>query len=330
MTDLSWLLGEQWSITRLELRCEAERAKLLVSAPTLCTRSKEIERIFGSTETRKFALAFAVYGEQLTLPLEEGDPATRLERLKATGWHVEDVQEVESAAFVALIERMLSLVGREDTVLVDITGLPVGALAMMVRCFKVAQQKVTWVYAEPGRYIDGAQTEFATGLQPVGPLRGFAAEGIGENEGALVVLAGYDSAAIKAVTDYRKGAHPRYLIIPFPSLQADMYQENVLRIQRVRDSTGVDVADRSLGVRIPAFDAWGVVEQLDMIRQETNSMTLSVAPLSTKAQTLGVLLWWCRLGEKRDSVSLVVPQYKLLVSGVSEGMGRIWRYKEFH
>lgn len=321
MIDLPWLLGDQWAISIEDLQEAATIAKLVIVAPIGCDRGESIEGACRRRGTRSVALLFRDY-------LVDYSPLQR-RQLADNRWDVVDVEDCESSQFVRLLREILAEVDVSDPVLIDITGLPMPALAMLVRILLEKNiQNVTWIYAEPHQYLGGASTEFATGLQSVSPLRGFAAQPEDGDEGAFVVLAGYDSAALRAVADYRKGAKPRYLVIPFPPLQAQMYQEGILRIQEVRDSLLVDAGDNARGVRVPAFDAWGTVEALASLFGRSDGRVFSVAPLSTKPQTLGVFLWWSRLSpEQRAQVSIIAPRYARLQFRVSEGTGRIWKYR---
>jgi hypothetical protein len=319
--DLPWLIGDQWAISAQDLQEAATAAELVIVAPTGCDRSESIERTCRRRGTRSVALLFRDY-------LDDYSPLQR-RQFAENGWDVVDVDNCESFQFVGLLRGLLAEIEASDSVLIDITGLPMPALAIFVRILLERNaQNVTWIYAEPHQYLGGAGTEFATGLQSVSPLRGFAAQSDDGDEGVFVVFAGYDSAALRAVADYRKGARPRYLVVPFPPLQAQMYQEGILRIQEVRDSLLVDAGDNARGVRVPAFDAWGTVEALGLLFEKSLGRVFTVAPLSTKPQTLGVFLWWSRLAvEQQGRVSIIAPRYARLRFRVSEGTGRIWMYR---
>lgn len=316
-----WLLGEQWSLSEAEISDLVGRADLLVMSPTQCDRSLFVEEVFAQSSRRRVAFLFSEFMDydELLSP-----------KLQSAGWEVKFVSSCESRLFVSMLSALKSSLSGAANLVVDITGFPVHALAHVVRVLlgDGAQDKVTWLYSEPLQYIAGAETEFSSGSYSVGPLRGFSGSHQPGDEGALVVLAGYDSDALRKVAEYCKGAAPRHLILPFPSLQAQMYQECVLRVDEAKESLGVDSVNRSESRRVPAFDAWGVVEALGELAGVSVGRRLSVGPLSTKPHALGVFVWWTTLSEEeRVLVSIIAPLYKKLSGRVSRGVGRVWMYR---
>ena len=327
--EIPWLLGEQWPITKHELAQLAASAGLVLAAPTSCQRSTTLESVLYAGSGKNVALDFRRRSRTADggRPKEDG---TCFRRLAARGWLVEEVPSVESSQFVQLVRTTLQAIDPGTAVVVDITGLPLPALGYVARLTHDMGHDVTWVYAEPRRYRDGAATEFASGLVDIGSIKGFASQHSIDDEGALVLFAGYDSKALQAVANYRKGADPRFLVIPFPPLQAQMYQESIIQIHQVQESVGVDVNDCFHTLRVPAFDAMGVMSELIRLAKLTAPRVLSVAPLSTKAHALGVFLWWASLDEDgRKRTSIVAPRFARLEQDTSEGLGRIWTYRPY-
>ena len=180
------------------------------------------------------------------------------------------------------------------------------------------------IYSEPDQYAKKEKTRFSDGpVTEVRQIVGF--EGTHNpsiDDDLLIVGAGYDddliSEAAKAKPRARKAQ-----IFGFPSLRADMYQENVIRASKAAEDMGGDI--RGNRYFAPAYDPFVTASTIARIRDKFKPTNLYLCPLATKPQALGFTiyyLWECR----QDSVSMIYPFCESHAPETGKGIGRIWKY----
>ena len=185
------------------------------------------------------------------------------------------------------------------------------------------------LYSEPGQYSKKESTDFHKGaITNVRQIRGY--EGIhvsDDSNDVLIIGSGYDSQLISAVANAKDHAQ-KIQVLGFPSLRPDMYQENVLRCVRAENELGADPLTRPHFA--PANDPFvtaskisQIVKKLDEIKPITN---LYLAPLSTKSQTIGFLLYYISelVG---TNASVLYPMHDQYERETSMGMTRVWKYE---
>ena len=109
----------------------------------------------------------------------------------------------------------------------------------------------------------------------------------------LIIGAGYENHLISQVAKF-KDQSQKVLLFGFPSLRADMYQENVLKAHLSEENTGSKAFEDSRRYFAPANDPFVTASVLSEIVERYNTRTeitnLYLCPLATKAQTLGFAL----------------------------------------
>lgn len=214
---------------------------------------------------------------------------------------------------------------------IDITGFMRHVLTFLVA--KLAHgnvKKVTFLYSEPVSYKQQEDTPFSTktsGL--VRPVRGMAGVNAVNEKDHLVIGVGYDHKLIAEVVNNKDDADV-YPVFGFPSLGADMYQQSALRASESGDvalSTKW-VSNRSFA---PANDPFSTAEVVSRIVRKIDlkhgTPNIYLAPLSTKAQTLGFALYWQLEGRVRNGVTLLMPECTIYTRETSSGMKRLWSYE---
>ncbi len=117
------------------------------------------------------------------------------------------------------------------------------------------------------------------------------------------------------------------LIYGFPSLQADMFQENVLRVSRAEEAVGA--YDPNMVVFAAANDPFATANAIRKIVREHERddpvFNLYLSPLSTKPQVVGFGLYY--ITERLETAtSIIFPFASNYQRETSKGIGRIWRY----
>ena len=139
----------------------------------------------------------------------------------------------------------------------------------------------------------------------------------------MIIGAGFDDRQISEVAEHMDAAR-KVVLLGFPPLRADMYQQNVLRMDRSRDAVG-DVP-RSWRYFAPANDPFITAEVLRRIVDDSGKVSnLYLAPLSTKAQALGFVLYY--MAECSNTSAHVIYPFSAEYEGrTTEGLARTWRY----
>lgn len=216
-------------------------------------------------------------------------------------------------------------------VCVDITGFMRHVIAFLFAKLAVSGlAEISVVYSEPVSYNRQEDTVFSTTTSGrVRPVRGMGGVNDVQAKDHLIIGVGYDHKLISEVSNFKDDAtiHPLFAL---PSLSADMYQQSALKA-----AESGDVAMRSEWITnrkfAPASDPFStasvvseLVASIDRIGAPAN---IYLAPLSTKAQTLGFTLYWIFEGRSRSGVSLLLPECETYSRETSSGLRRLWLYE---
>jgi hypothetical protein len=220
---------------------------------------------------------------------------------------------------------------------IDITGFIRPHLVFLIRF--LAQQgirNVDFLYTDPVKYKDKDETVFSDEsdeeeaiIRQIDGCGG--SHNTQTNNDILIIGAGYDHKRIIDIAKSKLDAK-KIQVFGFPSLQADMYQENILRAYKAEEdsSTGRNAfIDSDHVILAPANDPFVTANQLSQFIQKENSKqvitNIYLSPLSTKAQTLGFALYF--VGNcLNDPVSIIFPFSKKYSRETTEGIAKIWKY----
>lgn len=211
---------------------------------------------------------------------------------------------------------------------VDITGFMRPHLMFLMKLlFARGVTRFDVVYTEPKHYAEREKTTFSdTAVTTVRQVAGF--EGVVNNDTSkdvLVIGAGYESHLIEEVADDKESAE-RIVLFGFPSLRADMYQQNRLKVHEASDSIGETPTGKLFAPANDPFVTATVLSELLAKREGSQSITnLYLAPLATKAQALGFVLYYINECENR-AASIIYPFSESYSPDASRGISRVWRY----
>lgn len=217
----------------------------------------------------------------------------------------------------------------ELNVCIDITGFMRAHILMLLKYFETSKAKsLTFLYSEPERYSRGADTDFSLkDIENVRQVSGFEGTHVPDTRRDVLLLGvGYDHQLMGQAIRFKENARLLQLL-SLPSLTADMYQESLLRIDRV--DTDLLNPPGSTDQFCSANDPFLVAASASKLyhREKANAgiTNFYLCPLATKPQALGFGLFYLR--ELVDSASSVIfPFPKHYSKETSKGVGRIWRY----
>lgn len=233
---------------------------------------------------------------------------------------------------IAQIDALIAAVPNINaiSVCIDITGFMRNSLAFLIpKLAHLGVKSFTAIYSEPVSYSKQEATQFTTTTsEVVRPIRGmYGTPGSGQNH--LLMAVGYDHQLISQVFSYKNNVvtHP---LFAFPSLSADMYQQSALRAEK---SGEIVLKADWINNRFfaPANDPFAtaemVSERVRQIDRKGNEENIFLAPLSTKAQVLGMSLYWLLEGRARGRCSILLPECLTYSRETSNGLKRLWSYE---
>lgn len=218
-------------------------------------------------------------------------------------------------------------------VCIDITGFIRPHLLFLVRYLSAKKfETVDFIYTDPVSYIKKENTPFSLDYTDVRQVEGF--QGIHHPDASndvLIIGSGYDDQRITDVSK-TKANTKKVQLFGFPSLQPDMFQENILKAYKAEEasSSGRETfIDRDLILFAPANDPFITAnvlkEFVDKENKKKSITNLYLCPLSTKAQTLGFAIYY--LGELINrSASIIFPFCDRYSRETTEGISKVWKY----
>jgi len=219
-------------------------------------------------------------------------------------------------------------------VCIDITGFIRPHLVFLVRYLaeKKNIKNVDFIYSDPIKYSKKEETDFSSGYTFVRQIDGCQGNHNPETTNdILIIAAGYDNMRITDVSK-SKGNSKKIQLFGFPSLQPDMYQENIVKAYKAEEATSngrESFIDPNATLFAPANDPFITANVIkDFIVQENNRKPITnlyLSPLSTKAQTLGIALYFVT-DCLSSNVSVIFPFCDQYSKETTEGISKIWRY----
>lgn len=218
---------------------------------------------------------------------------------------------------------------RTISLCVDITGFMRNSLAFLIpKLAHLGVKSFTAIYSEPVSYSKQEATQFTTTTsEVVRTVSGmYGTPGNGQNH--LLLAVGYDHQLISQVFSYKNNVitHP---LFAFPSLSADMYQQSALRAEKSGEIVLKDdwISNRFFAPANDPFATAGMVsERVRHIDRKGAGENIFLAPLSTKAQVLGMSIYWLLEGKSRGRCSILLPECLTYSRETSTGLKRLWSY----
>lgn len=246
--------------------------------------------------------------------------------------HFSEQSDSESH-FIGQFFSELNIVNLKETnICIDATGFIKPYLMTLIYYLVVIKKrdKVKVIFSEPQEYDKKHKTTFSDGDELVTrAVHGFSGVGHNEQEDDLLVIgAGYDDELIRRAVEKNNSAKQKLQIFGFPSLRADMYQQNILRASKASS-----VIDRKINFNndynhhAPANDPFATAQLLHKLylTKGKDIKNWYLYPLATKAQMLGFILFYLNECQGKP-VSIMYPFSETHSVETSRGTARIWLY----
>jgi hypothetical protein len=222
-----------------------------------------------------------------------------------------------------------NILDNTQSICIDVTGfIRPTLLFLMMLLYRKKINHYDIIYAEPQIYTNREKTEFSSEYTGIKQIPGF--EGCHNSSGTnlLIIGAGYENKLITNVAEDKKDSR-KILIYGFPPLQADMFQENVLKVSETEES--IMRYDHNRSYFASANDPFATANVLRAIvdkyelENPNTTFNLYLSPLSTKPHVVGFGLYYISERIKTAS-SIIFPFARSYAPETSTGVGRIWRY----
>ena len=218
---------------------------------------------------------------------------------------------------------------RHLSICIDITGFMRQHIIFLIKFMHINKIKnYDLIYSEPSYYAKKSDTSFTeSDVEEVRQISSF--EGCHNRNTAndiLILGVGYDHNLMSRVILNKDQAHLIFLF-GLPSLSADMYQESLLRFNRV-SANSIKISNENTfftSVNDPFVNASMLSTIYKHLKKKQEKINLYLCPLSTKPQALGFTLFYMK-ELQNESASIIFPFSSSYSRETSKGIGRIWLY----
>lgn len=231
----------------------------------------------------------------------------------------------ESVVAETIADAIMSRLSHGKRLCVDITGfMRCHIMALVETLARRGIKSFDAVYSEPHRYKDREDTLFSKGdVNEVRQIIGYEGNHVSGKNELLIVGAGFDHALVAQVLSYKSGAY-QVMLYGLPSLAPEMYQQSILRMSLVGDSTA---ARRSFcSASDPFMTAHVLTELIADCATETKVDNIYLSPLSTKPQALGFALYYLKC-RRSVPTSILFPFSGGYSRDTGIGRSRSWIYR---
>ncbi len=246
--------------------------------------------------------------------------------------YISPINKTEDEAIFSFIDS-LGIDFTKSKICIDITGFVRPHLVYLVRYFiDLPIDKVDFIYTDPVTYVKKENTPFSDEYVEVRQIAG--CQGLHNPETSndfLIIGSGYDNRRISDIAKH-KDKTIKVQVFGFPSLQPDMYQENILKAYLAEEASAdgrQSLIDPDYTIFAPANDPFITANLLqsfiskENIKQQITNLYLS--PMATKAQTLGFALFYVTECLEYP-VSMIFPFCNHYSRETTKGISKIWKY----
>lgn len=213
-------------------------------------------------------------------------------------------------------------------VCIDSTGFIIPHLLFLIQHLKrKGINSFDILYSEPQQYEDAESTEFTRRVNHTRPIDGYStvARDV-DGEDTLIVFVGFNDEMVTNVAREKSLAKHKYLFTGFPSLQADMYQQNLIQLNKSIETIGQKHVHYC---KAPAYDPFVAAQKLQEIidkrlKKSKSINFIHIAPLSTKPMAIAAALVY--FNNPDAPIDIIYPPAEEYKSHHSLGIKRTWSY----
>jgi hypothetical protein len=218
---------------------------------------------------------------------------------------------------------------------IDITGFIIPHMLFAIRYLQKRKKikQINIIYTEPQKYTNEENTDFSDFFHDVAQVLGFGGSPnpIVDND-LLIIASGYDDSRITDIASKKKHVKNKIQLFGFPPVQADMFQENMLRAYKAESAVGNEgFKNLDLNLYAPASDPFVVAQTIkryiDKEQRNKPFSNIYLAPVSTKPHALGMALYCLWENSEEDKpISIIYPVCDKYFGDTAIGISKVWKY----
>ncbi|WP_301347219.1 hypothetical protein [Aliarcobacter butzleri] len=199
---------------------------------------------------------------------------------------------------------------KNKKICIDITGFIKPYMIFLIEyLYELGLDKIDIIYSEPKTYEKKGSTPFSKDILDVRAIRNFNDYSGQQRKNDLTIInVGYDYKLVDKVIGDKKPKNKR-ILIGFPSLQPNMYQENIINLKQSMD-LNEDLKEDEF-IYAAANNPYSTAKNISISitkylnnKFNTKIENISLIPLATKAQTLGMILFYIFEKNKYDNMDI--------------------------
>lgn len=246
-----------------------------------------------------------------------------------------DYNKIESMYINNFLQKYNMNERTEESVCIDLTGFIKPYMIYLLLALNYLKfNKLDIIYSEPKSYINNEETSFS--INETKSIRSIAWNELRVDHGKndlLFINVGYDNKLVDNIVNQYKYVDDHKILIGFPSLQPIMYQENMLNF--IKSAENLNITHTFQPIYASANDPFDSAKIIDeevekFINEKDDVKIVYLAPLATKAQALGIVLFYIKEYKKFESkgvtLKIVYPFTKSYSLSSSTDFSKINRY----
>lgn len=182
----------------------------------------------------------------------------------------------------------------KSKICIDCTGILIPHLMFLLMHLQSKNiRKFDVVYTAPSYYQKEENTIFSEIISAPRSIAGYEMNCKVNEPEYLIMFAGFNNDLIKSVALSKENSEEKHIIIGFPPLEADMYQQNLLQLHKSKEIIG----EKGITYyKISSFDPFVAAERLEKIVKQIEEMhrgnigAINISPLATKISAVATAL----------------------------------------
>ncbi len=238
---------------------------------------------------------------------------------------------IDESEYISTLWAEIEGINPESSLCIDVTSFLPHYLIFLLKWLKhEGLSKFDLVYSEPNHYSKRELTQFSSEIViDVRQIYGFEGNHCSNTSNDLLIInSGYDHKLISNAAEHKDHAC-KIQLFGFPPLQADMYQENILRARKAEEAVGSISNEHTASLLAPANDPFITANVLSKyihrIESKNPISNLYLCPLGTKPQTIGMALYYL-FEQEGQAASIIYPFCDRYAQQTSVGISDIWKY----
>lgn len=211
---------------------------------------------------------------------------------------------------------------------IDCSGILIPHLMFLLMHLQVLNiRKFDVVYSAPLFYQQEENTIFGDVIEAPRSIDGYDMNCKVNAPEYVVMFAGYNEELVRSVALAKESAIEKHIIIGFPPIEADMYQQSMIQLHKSSEILG------EKGIiyhKASAYDPLVVAEKLEKIllgiveKSGGNIGAINIAPLSTKACAVASAIVY--MYNPEYSLRVIYPPTKRYYTRQAVGIGKSYVY----